>query len=143
MGLLTPAGRFMPPTPYCAITSDLHITECDIASLLTAKAAIAAGITLLLESQHLAPQDVTTVYLAGGFGTRMHAANALAIGLLPGFALHQLHPVGNSSLAGATLALLDSSLVPDLSLLSTRLSALDLPGHRAFADTFLDHLALP
>ena len=42
------------------------VTEPDIASLLQAKAAIAAGILTLLRRVDMRPQDVKTLYLAGG-----------------------------------------------------------------------------
>ena len=57
-------------TPNC-VRSIGALSEADIASLLQAKAAIAAGIVCLLDRVGLKGKDVTTLYLAGGFGFHM------------------------------------------------------------------------
>ncbi len=63
----------------------VSVSEADIARLLQAKAAIAAGILTLLAQFDLTPEDIRTLYLAGGFGLHVDPANAIACGLLPGF----------------------------------------------------------
>jgi uncharacterized 2Fe-2S/4Fe-4S cluster protein (DUF4445 family) len=68
-----------------------------------AKAAIAAGITILLDSVQQAP---SVVYLAGGFGEGLSVENALEIGLLPETLRRvSIIPAGNTSLKGAELFL--------------------------------------
>ena len=84
---------------------DLRISEVDVALLLQAKAAIGAGIEILLETAGIRAADVGRVYLAGGFGMHLNVAHAIAIGLLPGFREEQVRVVGNTALAGALLAL--------------------------------------
>jgi len=59
-------------------------------------------------------EEVTTLFLAGGFGFHMQVENAIDFGLLPGFRPSQVELVGNTSLAGAYLALLDSGDEDDL-----------------------------
>jgi uncharacterized 2Fe-2S/4Fe-4S cluster protein (DUF4445 family) len=119
------------------------VSECDIAALLAAKAAIAAGIHLLLDQSHLRPHDVRQVFLAGGFGTHMNAANAIAIGLLPGFSVDQIVPVGNSALAGAFLALTDRSLLADMQRIATQIQSIELNLIPSFQDVYIDMLSLP
>jgi uncharacterized 2Fe-2S/4Fe-4S cluster protein (DUF4445 family) len=119
------------------------VSECDIAALLAAKAAIAAGIHLLLDQPHLRPRDVRQVFLAGGFGTHMNAANAIAIGLLPGFSVDQIVPVGNSALAGAFLALTDRSLLADMQRIATQIQSIELNLIPSFQDVYIDMLSLP
>lgn len=121
----------------------LLIHECDVASLLSAKAAIHAGIAILLEHAHLTPADVKHVYLAGGFGTHMNAKNALAIGLLPAFTPEQIVPVGNSSLAGAFLALTDKSLLADMHRTAKAIEFVELNLVPTFQDIYIDSLSLP
>ncbi len=159
-GLLSTTGRFLRDTEhdshwqlngssaaYCVALGQgkrpIVVTDCDVASLLSAKAAIAAGITLLLEHAHIQPADVQHLYLAGGFGTHMNAANAIAIGLLPGFTKKQIIPVGNTSLAGAYLALTDQSLLLDMSKCARQVSTLELNLLPTFQDTYIDALSLP
>ena len=83
----------------------MFVTEVDIAHLLQAKAAIAAGILTLLHRVGLEPPQIKMLYLAGGFGLHLDVTNAIACGMLPGFVPEQVQVIGNSSLAGAYLAL--------------------------------------
>jgi uncharacterized 2Fe-2S/4Fe-4S cluster protein (DUF4445 family) len=117
------------------------ITGCDVASLLQAKAAIAAGIITLLNQFNLQPQDICNVYLAGGFGTKMDRSSAIACGLLPGFRVDQVHAVGNSSLAGAYLCLIDSNSVAEArSAAQVRIVELNLDP--SFEMNYIDQLCL-
>ena len=120
---------------------DLRIGEVDVALLLQAKAAIAAGIETLLALQGLTATGVGRVFLAGGFGLHLSIPNAIACRLLPGFTVDQISAVGNTSLGGAYLAMLDRSLADEMADLDAETIELNLdPG---FEDRYLDHLALP
>ena len=119
---------------------DLRIGEVDVALLLQAKAAIAAGIETLLAIQNLTPASIGRLFLAGGFGLNLSILNAIACGLLPGFREEQVTAVGNTSLGGAYLALLDRSIAAEIGDLQAEAIELNLdPG---FEDRYLDHLSL-
>lgn len=120
----------------------IKITESDVAALLQAKAAIAAGAVTLLEEHGLTTLDIDTVYLAGGFGRHVNIHNAIACGLLPDFSHQQVKPVGNLSLAGAYLALLDRSLLREMSAAADAMRIIELNSKPAFEDHFIDHLTL-
>jgi uncharacterized 2Fe-2S/4Fe-4S cluster protein (DUF4445 family) len=119
------------------------VTEADVAHLLQAKAAIAAGIRVLLARAGCPPESVHTVYLAGGFGLHLSVQNAISCGLLPGFEVGQVEVVGNTSLGGAWLALVDSTVLPEMSAASTRAEIVELNLEPGFEETYIDHLALP
>lgn len=128
---------------YAAGHRPVVVSDADVARLLSAKAAIAAGILTLLERQDLRPCDVEVLHLAGGFGTHLRRASAIACGLLPGFSESQIRVVGNSSLAGAYLALLDRALPDELESLARRVEVLELNTDPGFEERFLDQLSLP
>ena len=88
------------------------------------------------------PQDVKTLYLAGGFGMHLDLANTIACGVLPGFTTEQIRLVGNTSLAGAYLALVDRTLIEEMARLSERMEVIELNQDPGFEDTFIDQLAL-
>ena len=121
----------------------IAVSQRDIASLLQAKAATAAGVLTLLGRVGLSPQDVKRVYLAGGFGTKMNAGNAIACGLLPGFTAEQIQPVGNTSLAGAYLALLDRSLLDEMRRVGEGMKIVELNLDPSFEGTYIEQLMLP
>lgn len=119
------------------------VTESDIAQLLQAKAAIAAGVLTVLQRAGLQPPQVRRLYLAGGFGLHLDVANAIACGLLPGFESSQIEVVGNTSLGGAWLALIDSTILPEMTAASRSAEIVELNLEPEFEDTFIDQLMLP
>lgn len=119
------------------------VTESDVAHLLQAKAAIAAGILTLLHRAGLSPADVDTLYLAGGFGLHLDVAHAIASGLLPGFRPEQIEVVGNTALGGAWLALIDRTVLPEMIAVGANADVVELNLEPGFEDTFIDQLALP
>ena len=121
----------------------LLVTEGDIASLLQAKAAIAAGILTLLNRAGVRPEQIKTLYLAGGFGMHMNIDDAIGCGLLPGFTCAQVQLVGNSSLAGAYMALLDSSVMDELTRIARSVKIVELNLEPGFEGCYVDQLWLP
>ena len=119
------------------------ISEVDIARLLQAKAAIAAGITTLLGLLGRTAADVKTLYLAGGFGLHLSLEHAIGCGLLPGFTPAQIQVVGNTSLGGAFLALNDRSFLAEMTSACARMESIELNLQPGFEDAYIDQLMLP
>lgn len=162
-GLLLPSGRFDPVAVAQAgdlIEEDrfglklrvqkgregldsVWISEVDVARLLQAKAALAAGIQLCLEMLGTEARQVRKLHLAGGFGLHLSVEHAIGCGLLPGFTPAQVEVAGNSSLGGAFLALNDRSLLEEMIRVCDRIEAVELNLHPGFEDAYIDHLALP
>jgi len=125
------------------ISGPIWISELDIARLLQAKAAIAAGISTLLQLLGTAPRAVKRLYLAGGFGMHLSLEHAIGCGLLPGFAAEQIQVVGNTSLGGAFLALNDRSLLEEMGAACLSLETIELNLQAGFEDAYIDQLVLP
>ena len=121
----------------------LRVSEVDVALLLQAKAAIGAGIEVLLETAGVRAADLGQVYLAGGFGMHLNVRHAIAIGLLPGFREDQVHVVGNTSLAGALLALVDRTTLREMEELREEVEVIELNLADGFEDRYIEHLLLP
>ncbi len=121
----------------------LRISEVDVALLLQAKAAIGAGIEILLETAGIRAADLHRVYLAGGFGMHLNVAHAIAIGLLPGFREEQVRVVGNTALAGALLALVDRTTLAEMENLRQQVKVIELNLSDRFEDRYIEHLILP
>ncbi|MCU0750273.1 MAG: ATP-binding protein [Akkermansiaceae bacterium] len=121
----------------------VSISEVDIAHLLQAKAAIAAGIEILLETSGIPAADIQRVELAGGFGMHVDVAHAIAIGMLPGLHPSQIRVVGNTSLAGALIALLDRSALDAMEHFREEIEVLELNLQPDFEDCYINHLFLP
>lgn len=121
----------------------LRISEVDVALLLQAKAAIGAGIEVLLETAGIRASDVGHVYLAGGFGMHLNVAHAITIGLLPGFREEQVRVVGNTALAGALLALVDRTTLDEMGNRSAQVEVVELNLTDGFEERYVEHLLLP
>ncbi len=121
----------------------LRISEVDVALLLQAKAAIGAGIEILLATAGIRAADLGRVYLAGGFGMHLNVAHAIAIGLLAGIRAEQVRVVGNTALAGALLALVDRTTLDEMENLRTQVEVIELNLAAEFEDRYIEHLMLP
>ena len=120
----------------------LRVSEVDVALLLQAKAAIGAGIEILLETAGIRAADLGRVYLAGGFGMHLNVPHAIAIGLLPGFREEQVRVVGNTSLAGALLTLVDRTTLDEMENLRAQVEVIELNLADGFEDRYVEHLML-
>jgi len=110
---------------------------------LQAKAAIGAGIEILLETAGIRAADLHQVYLAGGFGMHLNVTHAIAIGLLPGFREEQVRVVGNTALAGALLAVVDRTTLAEMENLRAQVEVVELNLAADFEDRYIEHLMLP
>lgn len=92
--------------------SSIYLKQKDVRALQMAKAAVRAGVEVLLkrmeekrtgETGRNRAQQVRHVYLAGGFGYFLDVEAAFYIGLLPEHMRGSVTAVGNTSLMGAWL----------------------------------------
>jgi uncharacterized 2Fe-2S/4Fe-4S cluster protein (DUF4445 family) len=119
------------------------ISEADVAEILQAKAAIAAGWHTLLELRGRTVQDVPKIVLAGGFARRVDLEQAMAIGLLPRLPRERFEVIGNGALAGACMALLERQTRERMLRLHAQAEVVELNLVPAFEGHFVDNLCLP
>ncbi|MBR1457414.1 MAG: DUF4445 domain-containing protein, partial [Oscillospiraceae bacterium] len=110
----------------------VYLTAGDVRRLQLAKAAVAAGIAVLLRKTGLRAGQLDRLYLAGGFGTYMDVRSAAAIGMLPEELTGKTVLLGNASLAGARMALLDPAARETLARIRDGCRYLELSGDRDF-----------
>jgi uncharacterized 2Fe-2S/4Fe-4S cluster protein (DUF4445 family) len=139
--LMDNGGKALRLTDTCGAGA-LRVREADVALLLQAKAAIGAGIEILLKTAGVRAVDVARVNLAGGFGMHLNVAHAIAIGLLPGFREEQVRVVGNTSLAGALLALVDRTMLDEMENLRAQVKVIELNLADGFENAYIEHLML-
>lgn len=119
------------------------ISEADVAEILQAKAAVAAGWRTLLALRGRAVEDVPKVVLAGGFARRMSLPHAIAIGLLPPLPQERFEVIGNGALAGACMALIDRGTTARMARLRMQPQVVELNLVPEFEACFIDNLLLP
>ena len=121
----------------------VYLSQKDVREVQLAKAAIAAGIQLLMKELGIQEKDIQKVYIAGAFGNYMNPASACAIGLLPPQLEKKVIPVGNAAGEGAKIALLNTDELQETDSLVKEIQFLELAASAEFQDTFVDELAFP
>lgn len=124
---------------FC-LGDELYLTAADVRQLQLAKGAVAAGIEVLLDSRGLKAGDVQGVYIAGGFGSGLDAQAAGEISMLPRELAGKVRSLGNSSLAGAALALLDKNSREQLYNIQSKCRYIELSGDSRFNQAFPRHM---
>lgn len=160
LGVIAPGGRLLPPEDApeslrrCLtrdddgngrfhLTPEVYLTAADVRNLQLAKAAVAAGIRVLLQQRSITPEQVDGVYLAGGFGSYLDPESVIAIGMLPRACAGRLHTLGNTALAGAAALALAPAQWQRIGDISRACSYLELSGRADFAAAFTGNLSFP
>ncbi|MBI5889012.1 MAG: DUF4445 domain-containing protein [Deltaproteobacteria bacterium] len=84
---------------------EITLSQGDVRSLQTAKAAIRAGIAILLKKADVSAAEVEAVYLAGAFGSNINPTALETIGLLEKDWNGRVRFMGDAALEGAALCL--------------------------------------
>ncbi|MBM3144624.1 MAG: DUF4445 domain-containing protein [Chloroflexi bacterium] len=122
---------------------DIVITNVDIDNLLRAKAAIYAGFTVLANSVGLSLETVDQVLIGGSFGKYINVEKAVQIGLLPDMPWERFQFLGNTSVRGAYMALIDHNLRRRITEIAARMTYIELSANNTFYDAFMSALFLP
>ena len=157
-GVLDQKGKFVPEksgSRLRKIDSDLEyifhedeegyvgLTEVDVENIIRAKAAIFAGVSLILTNMGLTVEDIQHVYIAGGFGTYLDVKKAIILGMLPDLPEEKFSFLGNTSVAGAYLTLLSSDLRKEAEEVASRMTYMELSVSGGFMDEYMSAMFLP
>ncbi|MCX7970448.1 MAG: ATP-binding protein, partial [Negativicutes bacterium] len=126
----------------CELADGVYVTEQDIANVLAAKAAVAAGWQVLLKLADLPADDIGRICLAGGFAAFLDVPAAISIGLLPAVEPDR-YQIAHQAVLRGTAALFSPHNRPRIALLSRRLEVIQMSGRSDFAALFVDNLTLP
>lgn len=118
----------------------IQLEQRDIRSVQLAKAATHAGIMTLLEAAHCSPDEVSTLYLAGGFGSHLNIRSAVRIGLIPAAFADKVKVIGNAALDGAAQLLLNTTLRASIAAMRECTTHVRLDGNPAFADLYVESM---
>ncbi|MDI9449527.1 MAG: ASKHA domain-containing protein [Bacillota bacterium] len=137
------AGFLLAPGRLTATGKDIVITQRDIKELQLAKAAISAGVRILLEEMGIGAESIEQILLAGAFGGHVRKESALAIGLLPPVPPDRIKSIGNAAGDGAILCLLSRAARTRALALGSRVEHIELSSRADFYDRFVDALPFP
>ncbi len=122
---------------------DIVMTHVDVDNLLRAKAAIYAGYTVLAERVGVPLESVGRFLIGGSFGKYINVEKAVQIGLLPDMPWEQFQFLGNTSVKGAYLALLNRNERERITQIASRMTYIELSADNTFYEAFTSALFLP
>jgi len=128
---------------YRGELKDIVLTESDVENVIRAKAAIYAGVSVLLKEVGLSLDIVERVYIAGGFGNYLDIDKAIMIGMLPDLPEEKFSFIGNTSIAGAYLCLLSQNMRQEAEEIAKKMTYVELSVSRGFMDEYMSALFLP
>ena len=142
-GQETPKTFFLVPPEASGNGRGVYLTQKDIREVQLAKAAIAAGIRILMKTLSVTEKDISCLYIAGAFGNYMDPASAGAIGLIPQSLVDRICPIGNAAGEGAKIALLNAEEWKLADTLTRNVEFVELAALPEFQDRFVDELEFP
>lgn len=122
------------------LAEKVKFTQNDIRELQMAKAAIRAGVDILVKKAGIAFDEVDNCYLAGGFGTKIDIKKAAGIGLIPKELEMKTIPVGNTVLAGTKEVLLSRISKEELEKIQTMADVINLAEENDFEELYLSYM---
>jgi uncharacterized 2Fe-2S/4Fe-4S cluster protein (DUF4445 family) len=122
---------------------DISINNVDIDNLKRAKAAIYAGFTVLAQSVGVPLEMVEQILIGGSFGKYINVEKAVQIGLLPDMPWDRFKFLGNTSVQGAYLALLDWRYRDRIKDIASQMTYIELSADNTFFDAFTSAMFLP
>lgn len=128
---------------FCDDQREIVLSAVDIENIIRSKAAIYAGISLLLKKVGLTINDIENVCIAGGFGNYLNVDKAIAIGMLPDIPREKYRFLGNTSIAGAYLCLLSEGMRKEAEEIARKMTNIELSVSRRFMDEYMSALFLP
>ena len=117
--------------------NNVYITQKDIREIQLAKAAISAGISIMMQEIGIEKVELEKVSVAGAFGNYIRNESAVSMGLLPDIGLENIHAIGNSAGVGVSMVLLSSEARKFAVDVSNTVEHIDLAEKKNFQDEYL------
>lgn len=137
------------PSPHLLLPGEIFegrtifLFQKDIRELQLAKAAVAAGIQLLLQEYGITAVDIDEVYLAGALGNYVNPISAMRIGLIPNIDPEKMVSLGNATATVATMVLLSKHKWQRTIAIADQVEHLELSLHPGFYDAFITAMDFP
>jgi Uncharacterized metal-binding protein len=119
----------------------ITVTQNDVRAIQLAKAALYAGIKLLMEKQGV--ETVDMIRFAGAFGSFIDPKYAMVLGLIPDCDLAEVKAVGNAAGTGALMALLNRDHRREIEDTVRHIEKIETALEPNFQQLFVDAMALP
>jgi uncharacterized 2Fe-2S/4Fe-4S cluster protein (DUF4445 family) len=123
------------------LAGDIMVTQNDVRAIQLAKAALYAGVRLLMDKLEI--DTIDEIRLAGAFGSHIDVMYAMVLGLIPDCDLNKVHAAGNAAGAGAVMALLNRQARREIETVVRRIEKIETAIEPAFQAHFVEAMAFP
>ncbi|WP_282607210.1 ASKHA domain-containing protein [Pelagibius sp. Alg239-R121] len=120
---------------------ELRITQNDVRAIQLGKAALYAGIRLLMDRLDI--EQVERIMLAGAFGSHIDVKYAMILGMIPDCPLDKVHSAGNAAGTGARIALLNQKSRDDIETVVKKVEKIETAVEAKFQDHFVQAMGIP
>jgi len=158
LGIIEESGRMLPPKELpknlskyveedengngrLRINDEVYLSAADVRNLQLAKAAVAAGIEVLLEYKNINYTQIDSMYIAGGFGNYIDKKSAVRIGMLPSNILEKTKIVGNTSLGGICDIAKNSKNMDVMKKICSISNYIELSGNKLFNEYYMENMS--
>ena len=117
------------------------ITQNDVRAIQLAKAALYAGVRLLMD--HAGIETVDEIRLAGAFGSQIDTFHAMVLGLIPDAELSHVKAAGNAAGTGALIALVSRAARREIEDVARTVEKIETAVEPRFQEHFIDAMAFP
>ena len=119
----------------------LLVTQNDVRAIQLAKAALRAGVQLLMD--RLSITQVDEIRLAGAFGSHIDVQYAMTLGLIPDCDLGSVRSAGNAAGVGALMALLSVEERAEVERVIRTVEKVETAIEKRFQEHFVEAMAIP
>jgi uncharacterized 2Fe-2S/4Fe-4S cluster protein (DUF4445 family) len=138
--LMAPKGMFADRSYEVTVVPEFGITLSreDASNLAQAKAANFCGQFILMRHLGIGPEDIDTLYLAGGFANYVNVQNAIEIGFLAPIVEDRVVKIGNAAVQGAREVLLSREKRASAEALVKQIEHIELETTPDFFEVFVE-----
>ena len=122
------------------IANNIYITQEDIRNIQLAKGAIYTGFKMLLNKSGEKIENIDEFIIAGSFGYHLREDTLKTIGIIPNEFNGKVSFVGNVSLEGARLALINDNILDEMKSIKSEIVSIELSMEKEFEKEFVNNL---
>lgn len=119
------------------LSEGVSLSGGDIRQYQLAKSAVYSAILTLMKTENVSFDDISNMYISGGFSAKICIPNAVKSGLLPAELADKTVALNNSSLLGTIKYACDGG---DLSRFTDTIEYVDLSANPYFTDLFVENM---
>jgi uncharacterized 2Fe-2S/4Fe-4S cluster protein (DUF4445 family) len=129
------------PASKTATHKDISVSRQDVNEIQLAKAAIRAGVEVLLSQAGIEDKDIERFIVAGAFGTYLDISSAVQIGMFPDIPRDRFEQIGNAAGGGARKLLISRHQRQLADRIAGNVNYVELATHPNFMKIYVKALA--